>query len=97
MENVPKKWIGRTAVTTTDGAAYTFTGRDELTIGNAAHRSELMLRGIFSEAAGKLKFIGGQNVQGDDGIQYAVDATANLTVDDANISSIPAGVIKDPA
>lgn len=97
MANVSKKWIGKTKVMVPDGAAYEFTGRDELTIADASHRAILMKRGIFSESAGKLKVTGGKNVQGDDGTQYPVDASADLTVDDTNIANLPAGEIQDPA
>ena len=97
MANVAKKWIGTFKRKVVDGTEYTFTARNALTVSNATHRAELKASGCFSESGSDLTYTGRVRIPGDDGALYLVDASGDLTVDDANISAVPSGEIEDPA
>lgn len=97
MANVLKDWRGTTSFKVTGGTEYTFTARDALAIADADHRAQLMLRGLFTEAAGALTFVADKHIQGDDGTLWQVDASGQVTVDDTNIANLPVGEVEDPA
>ncbi len=97
MANVSKEWIDSVSFKVVGGTEYVFTARAAKTIADDAHRAALMATGCFSESGNDLTYTGKVSVEGDDGALYEVDSNADLTVDDTNISGVPAGVIQNPA